>query len=224
MAGQIGFDEGALFEVMAKPKRTKVSRKFDKDGNCIEEITTSLSYWDAVMIAGGPTLIFAMVSSIKLIGQKLGEWLEDDEVQFYLEHPLLVLGAGPGGAKVVWEAYKFTQGKDERVRKMLDTPTGKLMLAQVRENWGLGHDGAVSDKDWVTAEEAIEANWKADTGDRITQGEYAGYELRSFTQPDGTVTQHWYTPEGVATGAGMGNQPILVTALFQALKDQKALP
>ncbi|GAJ15343.1 unnamed protein product [marine sediment metagenome] len=217
--GQVGFDEGALFEVMAKPKRVKVTRKFDDDHNCIEETTSTLSYWDAVMIIGGPTLIFAMVSAIKWIGMKLPDWLGEDEANFYLEHPLLMLAAGPAGSKIVYEAYKFATDPSD-VQKVLAGASGRLMLSQVSENWGFRSDedlpGGGKDKD-----KSEDRGWKDVIGDIVKDAVMPDVPaaVGGITEVVGEAYEQ-VKDTALAGGTAIGNRPNIAEIILQALIDR----
>ncbi|GAJ12686.1 unnamed protein product, partial [marine sediment metagenome] len=179
--GQIGFDEGALFEVMAKPKRVKEVFKRDKNGNIKEKITTNFSYWDAVMLAGGPALIFAMVSSIKWIGQKVSDVMTDDEKAWYKDHYYLYLCLGPAGMKAAYEFVDQAEDQGEALAKV-SAVGWKMYGRQIVENWGFGRDNwPIGQKNpaWEPVPESDVQQWKL--VNTIQGGEYQGYQLKAWT-------------------------------------------
>lgn len=198
---EIGFDDGALFQALSEDKHTTVKRKFDKNGNCVSEITTRWTYWDAVMVIGGPALIFGIVNLVKSLGQNIDKWFSEDEQAWIKEHPGLFLAVGPISMK---KAFKFVdQAEDQVVALKAVNRLGLYGFAhQIKENWGLT-DMAPGDE-WKPIEDSKISNW--DTIFTLSTGEY----LIQFVQADGPNIQTWK----YANGKDVGNDMDEVLRLF----------
>jgi hypothetical protein len=140
MAGQVGFDEGALFNTLSKPKHTVEKFTYNDDGTVLKKTTTVKSYWDLIMIAGGPALIMLIVGLIKTIGTRIPSWFSDKEKDFIKEHPLAFLAMGPIGFKLAFKKADTVA----KIAKLDDTSQAALWLGQIAENYGISPRGSTA--------------------------------------------------------------------------------
>lgn len=133
MAGQLGFDEGALFDTLSKPKYTIETFKYDSEGRVKSKHTKVVSYWDTVMAVGGPALIFGIVAIIKRLSTIAPDWFDEKEQNWIKEHPAAFLALGPIGFKLI---CKKADGLNllDNLDKMIGV---QGWIAQMKENWGV---------------------------------------------------------------------------------------
>lgn len=137
---EFGFDEGSLFDTMSKPKWVETKYWYDDDGNVIKKREKIVSYWDAVMAVGGPTLIFLIVNLIKAIATRGPDWFTDEEQKFIKKYPWAFLALGPVGFKIAYKKASMSQELyDELAGEKGDmiTTSPERWLAQMKENWGI---------------------------------------------------------------------------------------
>lgn len=139
---EFGFDEGSLFDTMSKPKLVETKYWYDDDGNVIKKREKIVSYWDAVMAAGGPAIIFLIVGLIKVIATRGPDWYTDEEQKFIKKYPWAFLALGPVGFKVAYKKAEFagTLYDDLAGEKgNMITTSPERWLAQMKENWGIAN-------------------------------------------------------------------------------------
>lgn len=166
---EVGFDDGALFDTLSQPKRTKVVRVFDDAGNCIEEVTTTQSWWDVIMITGGPVMIMAVVGLVKTITSKVPEWFDETETSWIKEHPLAFLALGPIGFKLMYQKAEIA-GTVSDINKQYGAG---FLVRQLAENWGFtpGEPKDTAHEGWHPDPSTVTDNWTAtitlSTGERL---------------------------------------------------------
>lgn len=137
MTGQIGFDEGKLFEVLAKEKYVEERFTYNKDGTVKKRTLKTVSWWDTVMAAGGLSLVFAIVTLVKTISTKIPEWFDEEEQQDIKDNPGLFLALGPIGWKVARKkaelAVSVVDAAQGTPKEVADLATYAASLAK---NWG----------------------------------------------------------------------------------------
>ena len=119
MGGQVGFDEGKLFETLAKEKYVEEKFTYNKDGSIKKRTLKTVSWWDTVMAAGGLSLVFAIVALVKTISAKIPDWYDEQEQQEIRENPGLFLALGPIG-------WKLARKKAGVAADLLGQATGSL--------------------------------------------------------------------------------------------------
>ena len=119
MAGQVGFDEGKLFEVLAKEKYVEEKFTYNSDGTVKKRTLKTVSWWDTVMAAGGLSLVFAFVALLKTIASKVPEWYDEEEQAEIRENPGLFLALGPIG-------WKLARKKADLAADLLGKATGSV--------------------------------------------------------------------------------------------------
>ncbi|GAH02890.1 unnamed protein product, partial [marine sediment metagenome] len=70
---------------------------YNKDGTVKKRTLKTVTWWDTIMVAGGISLVFAIVALIKTISSKIPDWYDDEEQQEIRDHPGLFLALGPIG-------------------------------------------------------------------------------------------------------------------------------
>ena len=138
MGGNLGFDEGKLFEVLAKEKYVEERFTYNKDGSIKKRTLTTVSWWDTVMAAGGLALVFAIVALVKTISAKIPDWYDEDEQAAIRENPGMFLALGPIG-------WKLARKKASVTADLLGKATGSLKeqadlftyFNALRTNYGL---------------------------------------------------------------------------------------
>ena len=126
---ELGFDEGALFHTMSKPKHVIEKFKYNEDGTVKSKKTTTISYWDAVMAVGGPTLVFTIWYMIQRLG-KLGDWYEENVRGDPTKERLFKIG-GPG---LLWV---YENRREDMEKIVVSTAPISGWMAQIADAWGL---------------------------------------------------------------------------------------
>ena len=138
MAGQVGFDEGKLFEVLAKEKYVEEKFTYYDDGTVKKRTLKTVSWWDTVMAAGGLSLVFAIVALIKTISSRVPDWFDEGEQQEIRDNPGLFLALGPIGWKVARKKAETAAGVVDAAKgtpkEVADIAT---YLSSFARNWGI---------------------------------------------------------------------------------------